>query len=673
MITRKSCINDAPACGNTAGAFPVMIKGMRKAVRAVLVVLIILFSSISMPSIAFADDSYTTDVFDVNIDITENHVIKYEEKITVDFLSPHHGIYRYIPVQKKFYDVKDIHVYGGDYESSYDTTGENENGTYGNQVLQIGDPYNTYTGEMNYRILYSLVCTRDEDDDKDYLSADLLPTGWQTPIGSATVNLTLPKKVDWNDVHLFSGKAGDKADPVESDSNFKVVYGKDGKTLQVVASDLEKGEGVTIQAELPEGYWEGVTSRRPLIFFAYVIPMIAALLMLVMWLIDGRDPDVVKPVEFYPPDELTPAEVGYLVDGSIDDKDISSMLLYFASKGYLEIRETTKKGEKYILVKKKDIPDTEPTFAVRLFGGIFPYEKAKEGEEQKAYLDSLPDGFADAVKVAKDQLKSMYDSGKKRMFKPGSRGARNLGKVICALILPVVLLIAAYTRYTVFGFISTLFPFILVTIGVGLISTSYDNRHSSGRVQSVMKFIIGVVLAGLAAAATIGFTVAMGVSPLVGIVAAVCLAVCIFFEVFMWARTKENAAVYGKILGFRNFIATAEYDRLKALSDENPEYYYDIMPYAMVMGMSVAWAKKFEKLNVPDPEWYQGGQSLNMYDTMWYSHMMDSCSSQFFTKPDLTDAIDTGGFFTGGGFSGGGFGGGGFSGGGFGGGGGGAW
>ena len=93
----------------------------------------------------------------------------------------------------------------------------------------------------------------------------------------------------------------------------------------------------------------------------------------------------------------------------------------------------------------------------------------------------------------------------------------------------------------------------------------------------------------------------------------------------------------------------------------------------MVMGMSVKWAKKFENLKVPEPEWYEGTAGADIYDVMWYSHMMDSCAHQFVTIPDVSEAVDSGGFFTGGDFSGGGFGGGGFSGGGFGGGGGGAW
>ena len=673
MITRKSYKYNAPVRKNAAGAFAVILKDMRKTFMVLITISAVVLSMLAGTSSAFADDSYTTDVFDVNIDITKKHVIKYEERITVDFLSPHHGIYRYIPVQKKFYDVDDIHIYGGDYEESYKSSGENENGTYGNTVLQIGDAYQTFTGQKDYRIIYSLVCTKDEDSKKDYLSLDLLPTGWQTAIKSADVVMTLPKKVNWDDVHLFSGAAKSKKDPVDSDEHFDVKYGKDGKTLEISCRDLEQGVGVTVQAVLPEGYWEGVTNRGVLILFAYLFPVIAAILMAIMWLANGRDPDVIKPVEFYPPDDLTPAEIGYIVDGSLDNKDVSSMLLYFASKGYLDVREKSKGSKEYQLVKKKDIPDSEPVFAVRLFGGLFPYESAVEGQEQVTDLDDLPSGFADSVKVAKDQLKSTYDYGSRRMFTLGSKSARNSGKVICALILPAAILIAGYARYMAFSLLGALIPFIFASIGIGFISSSYDNRHSSGRVQSVARFIVGVVLCGIAMAATLGMILSMGASPLIALVAGAAFAVSVFFEVFMWARTKQNAVIYGKILGFRNFIETAEYDRLKALSEENPEYYYQIMPYAMVMGMSVKWAKKFENLKVPEPEWYEGTAGADIYDVMWYSHMMDSCAHQFVTIPDVSEAVDSGGFFTGGDFSGGGFGGGGFSGGGFGGGGGGAW
>ena len=682
MINVRSCTNDAPARASAAGAFPVMAEGVKKGLAALLMLLVILFVLGAEAAYA-ADDSYTTESFDVTVDITEKHVMNYDERIVVNFLEPHHGIYRYIPIQKKFYDIQGIHVYGGDYEEDYEYSGENENGTYGNEILQIGDYYRTFTGEKDYRIQYSLVCTKDMESDRDWLSLDLLPTGWETPIESSSIVMTLPKEVSWDDVYIYTGSAGETLNVLDDTGHFKVEFGDDNKTLKIQARDLPQGEGITLQAELPEGYWKGVTSRRWMTFLAFLIPSMLALLMLVLWVTNGRDPTIVQPVEFYPPDNITPAEVGYIVDGKVDDKDLSSMIIYFASKGYLDIREKSPGSKKYELVKKRDIPDTEPTFAVRLFGGLFPYKEAVEGQEQKADLDRLPTGFGDAVKVARDELQGMYDNGKKKMFTDGSRNARNWGAFICALILPIPILIANYVNYRGFGLFTAAVPFILVLFGTAFISKSYDNRHSVARVERIGRFIGGLVLCLIAAFITIGscalsFSGNAGFGVLIGVVASVALAVGIFFQVFMWERTAENAIIYGKVLGFRNFIATAEYDRLKALSDENPEYYYNIMPYAMVMGLSVAWAKKFEKLKVPEPDWYEGAQTSDLSRALWYTNIMNSCSRQFVSAssmmPDVSHSVDSGGFFTGGGsFSGGGFGGGGFSGGGFGGGGGGAW
>ena len=46
---------------------------------------------------------------------------------------------------------------------------------------------------------------------------------------------------------------------------------------------------------------------------------------------------------FNPPEGITPAELGYLADGVIDKKDITSLYLYLASKGYIQIIEGEKK------------------------------------------------------------------------------------------------------------------------------------------------------------------------------------------------------------------------------------------------------------------------------------------------------------------------------------------
>ena len=50
------------------------------------------------------------------------------------------------------------------------------------------------------------------------------------------------------------------------------------------------------------------------------------------------------------------AVVGYVVDGSVDDKDVISLILYWADKGYLKMKEKGQKDMEFI--KLKDIPDS---------------------------------------------------------------------------------------------------------------------------------------------------------------------------------------------------------------------------------------------------------------------------------------------------------------------------
>ena len=115
---------------------------------------------------------------------------------------------------------------------------------------------------------------------------------------------------------------------------------------------------------------------------------------------------------------------------------------------------------------------------------------------------------------------------------------------------------------------------------------------------------------------------------------------------------------------------------LNELVDENPAYFYDVLPYAYVFKLKDKWILKFNTIQVPNNCSYTSfGQ--NDLNPMTVNRMISNIELR--TEIEVPNAY-SGGFMgssRGGGFSGGGGGfsggGGGFSGGGGGGGGGGAW
>ena len=85
---------------------------------------------------------------------------------------------------------------------------------------------------------------------------------------------------------------------------------------------------------------------------------------------------------------------------------------------------------------------------------------------------------------------------------------------------------------------------------------------------------------------------------------------------------------------------------------ENPEYFYNILPYAYVLGVSDKWIKKFESISLQAPSWYD---SPNTFDMRTFGTFMNSTMSSAQSNMSYSDS----GGSSGGGSSGGGSGGGG--------------
>ena len=111
-----------------------------------------------------------------------------------------------------------------------------------------------------------------------------------------------------------------------------------------------------------------------------------------------------------------------------------------------------------------------------------------------------------------------------------------------------------------------------------------------------------------------------------------------------------------------NFLETAEKDKLESLVHDDPSYFYNILPYAYVLGVSDAWIKQFEGIAIAPPEWYESADTFDYYRfNRSLNRTIHSASRVMNSIPQSSGGSSSGGGFSGGGFSGGGSGGGGGS------------
>lgn len=595
--------------------------------------------------------------FNTNIVINENGLMQVDQFLDVQFNENRHGIYAYIPqsydmvwnidnqdIEKSYYfPVRKVRVMGDPYEIETDS--------YNNVVIKIGDADEYVYGPKSYHYSYTLQLRDLDLDGLQALYFNIVGEGWQLPIQKTSFTITLPKA--WpTDIRFYTGLYGDP-----TDADIQPII--NGNTLTATFEEpLRMYQALTIYAPLPNDYF---TFIPPTDFSMIILGSLIALLLLTVFLYFkfGKDDLVVESVEFNPIPGLSSAQAGFVYDGFVDTKDILSLIIEWAYKGYLTITEEGK--DDFTLTKLKDLDNTSIRAEQTLFNGLF-----KSGDI--ATKDSLKNTFYISLAHAKNDIYRYFQGNKERQIYSNTASVL---KVIFASLcfIPFALLFAnAYYQISYQGTISMIIAGAIFVFG-SLISA----------------WLIYVVKRWSSQKSALNILSAIGLFMVGGLYIIATFALAFYFKVPIWTyaftlfltliilalvsimdrRTELGIHYLGKLIGLKRFIETAEKDRLEMMVHDDPTYFYKILPYAYVLNVSDVWSKKFESIAIEQPDWYVGSTPhLNSYLFMRsFSHTLSSMNQVMTSIPQSSGK-------GGGGFGGGG---GGFSGGGFGGGGGGSW
>ena len=169
--------------------------------------------------------------------------------------------------------------------------------------------------------------------------------------------------------------------------------------------------------------------------------------------------------------------------------------------------------------------------------------------------------------------------------------------------------------------------------------------------------IWGLVFGGIPWLFLVLPTITQDISYLIGyIIGILCIVVMLVCLVYLPKRTKYGNEMLGKLKGFKNFLETVEKEKLESMVLENPNYFYDILPFSYVLGISDKWIEKFESISLQAPSWYD---SSNAFDISNFGTFVNSTMSSAKSVMSSSPSSGSSGSSSGGGSSGGGSGGGG--------------
>ena len=596
-----------------------------------------------------ASGGYDITGYHVEIDVGEDNVYHIREDITVDFHQSLHEINRYIPLTGSQHrtDGSGDTVYHGKIKN-IDCGDEpcevkRENGLC---TIRLGDEDETVQGIKKYKISYDYIYGKDLLENIDDFYWNLIGDGWtDTTISGVSFVIRMPKAFDSKNVYLYSG------------NNYAIHF---DVTDNIITGEMDSravlyggaGQGVTVRVILPDGYFTVPVEYPLMAYFAILFCLISVGVGFFLWWIYGRDDAVVETVEFHPPDGLNSLETAYAYRGDVTKEDAVALMIDLADKGYIEIEEKGT-GDFTLIIKK---PYDGNNDAERIFmGGLTVRGQRVSKNELKNSFYQVLDSVASIVET--QQRKVIYH-------------ASSLNKSWILYLLSVIMYFFAGV-VPLYEYSYSLAECLIGTLGTGLLFTAAFALlvRPGRRSVKILPIILSLVpaLITLIGAAYICFSNVERALAYASVwyriayyVAIAASFVVILFAALLPRRTPYGTELLGKIRGFRNFLETAEKEKLELLVEEDPQYFYKILPYAYVLNVSEKWMKKFEDIATVPPEWYSNPSSTAFHMHSFHhfmDHTMSSARSAMTSQPNSGGR--GGGGSVGGGFSGGGAGGGG--------------
>jgi Predicted membrane protein (DUF2207) C-terminal domain/Predicted membrane protein (DUF2207) N-terminal domain len=545
--------------------------------------------------------------FQDNIVVAQDGSAVVTERISLVFVGEWHGIHRTIPIEypgpngtnyELFLKVTSV-TDGSGGKLKYDSSSAD-----GARDLKIYIPDavdTTRTVEIVYRVRNG---TRFFDSHDEFYW-NVTGNDWPVPIDHAAATVRFPSSAAGSlRAQAFTGVYGS----TQHDATSNI----DGAEAQFETSNpLPMRGGLTIDVYLPKDILKepGAITKffwflggNPIVF----LPLVTLAGMFTLWWYKGRDPDAglsVAPM-YEPPQGISPAEAGTLLDDQIHPRDITSTIIDLAVRGYIKIEET---AEKVLIFTHKDYVFHLLKPREQWGADLVPHERVMlenvfaGGADIR--LSSLKNRFYTAVPVIREDIMSALKTKGIYLLDPESANGYSIGAAI-AILIP----------FAIFQYMG------------------WENFFNSA--------ILLIVCIPLS------------------------LVIWWLFARVMTAKTVKGARTHVAVLGFQEFMNRVDAERLKIMP---PTTFEKFLPYAMALGVEHHWAQAFAGIVKDPPHWYVSPGGYGTFNPIFFSSSMHSMASDmhqtFVSSPRASSSGSgfSGGGGGGGGFSGGGFGGGGGS------------
>ena len=437
----------------------------------------------------------------------------------------------------------------------------------------------TYTLQLHYTLPDAVA----DVNGKLTLTVPLL-SGFSLPIEKFTFEVTLPGAPEYEPVFqsaYYNESVGSMVDVRPTGEGFDCTF------LSRVVDNVS----LTMTLRVTKEMFPQPIVKSWSMDFLDLLMIGVALLALVYWLaaIPCRIPRGVRCTT--PPEGITAGEVGCRLTGQ--GVDLTLMVISWAQMGYILIQYDD--NGRVLLHKRMDMGNERSEFENRYFRNIFG---------RKRTADATGFHYARLCRKAQGSV-----TGRKQTY-ARRRGSIRVFRVVAALVcaLSGVSFATALTGDTS-GRILLGIVLGIGGLGVGWLVQSavrsLHNRNKLPLVVGAVAALVWVLLSILAGEPGVALIV-VALEYLAGIGA-----------FFGGRRTESGIQTAAELLGLRRYMRKAQQEELKRLLKMNPQYYYDLAPYALALDADRALARQLGNVRLPQCPYLTTGMDGHMTPREW--------------------------------------------------------
>lgn len=539
-------------------------------------ILIVLLCVIMLTTVVFAEsgaskvESWST--------VTSNGACQVSMTVRINMDSPASALTFPLPR-----GAKDVAVNGTSartYSSSTDP----------NVVLTDLSFLNGYMGESTITFSYTLDdvlrSEHNEQTKKSYLVMSIpLLCGFDYPVQSLAFSVTMPGDVTGKKPTFTSGFL-----QTNIESIVNCVTG--GSLISgTVAQTLQDKEKLTLEMIVDEDMFPGklIIPREG---NPEVLPMsLCAAAALLYWLLLMRCLPLLRQRRTEVLEGVTAGEIGCHLTAA--GADLTMMVFTWAELGYLRILPD-KRGRVY-LQKRMDMGNERTAFENRCFYALFSRDD---------FVDATGTPYARLCQKVSGTI-----SGVQEMYTRRAGNALLFRALCCGTSLFCGICYAM--NFTTNSALQTLLSIVLGALGVitaWAIQDGMYRLHIRGKIPlyiSTAATVLWIALGIWSGAWIVGLCNVLG-QMLAGLAAA-----------YGGRRSTLGRYQAGLILGLRHHLATISKENLERIMENDPDFFFRMLPYAIAMGVDTRFAKLFGDQKMPPCTYFSAKESRKRTAAEW--------------------------------------------------------